>query len=128
MKNKIDIEKYIENEYMQYVYKKLNINNELENFLEKFIFEAVNSYNFIFYEIWCEQNKDDNEISASTLCDLINYIDEYNFDNFGYKYEWKNEQISIKKVMNLFAYAYVNNINPCKWYYKSIEWNISKYN
>ena len=30
--------------------------------------------------------------------------------------------------MNLFAYAYVNNRNLYKWYYKSIEWNVAKYN
>lgn len=114
------IQKYIEIIYMPYIYKNINPYNYKYNdndFEEKYIQIAINSDEFNFYDNYCKYY--DKNIDAYTLCDLINYINDYYINNFGNKYEWNYEN-SVDKIINLFAYTYVYNIGIEEWKNKSL--------
>lgn len=108
-----DMEKYIIKIHLRDVYYRERPTNEDE--WGEFINKAMNTEEYDFYERWneydCSANRTYEYGIAETLA-LLNKIDKLYDDIYGEK--WAYDALTYKKVVNMYAYLYVNK--------ESVEW------
>ena len=109
-----DMEKYIIKIHLRDVYYRERPTNAIFVW-EEFINKAMNTEEYDFYERWseydCSANRTYEYGIAETLA-LLNKIDKLYDDIYGEK--WAYDTLTYKKVVNMYAYLYVNS--------EGVEW------
>ena len=114
-----EIEQYIRNEYIPYVYadkKPSSSEKNDEHWFVNFIKDAVDGNWYNFYLHWLDNKSDrniNNILDVTIICNMVNEIRKWSDDN--YIPEPNDGLITPELVLNNFAYVYVMKIGINGW-------------
>jgi hypothetical protein len=114
-----EIEQYIRNEYIPYVYadkRPASYEKNDEQWFVHFIKDAVDGNWYNFYLHWLDNKSDrniNNNLDVTTLCNMMNEIRKWSDNN--YIPEPNDGLITPEVVLNNFAYVYAMKIGINGW-------------
>jgi hypothetical protein len=120
---KTELEHFLTYTYMPQVYREIDPTDDNKNdehwFQDVYIFEAVNSNNYDFYDRWissydANERNIDRLIGVRLVLELINDINQWSEDEMGENWSWDGD-LTPEKVVKMYAYMYVMRMGEDHW-------------